>query len=167
MKRIKIRFCALFSVISAILCFALVGCAQDGEYVEDSLEYDFSIFESWGEIKASYSFYVNAPDITNYEVEYQLIVYDSGSPVKTLQKSTTVAPTKSGRMRIGDYTTVCEYFSGAREENLSLKVTNVTVKPKEANSDSDGYAIGFGVAGGAVLIACTVLFIVYKVKEKK
>ena len=168
MKRIKILFSTFFSVICVILCFALVGCAKEGSLVENSLDYSFYVYNSLKEIDLRYSFDVTIPSKTKYNVEYTLIVYNNGKAIQTIEKSTTVSATSEDTVNVyGSCDDEINYFYGATENNLSLEVTNISVTPKEQSDKYQNYAIGFGTVGAAALIACTVLFIVFKQKEKK
>lgn len=169
MKRIKIFFSALLSLISALLCFALVGCAnKDGEYLPDSLDYRFYVYQSSMRISTSYSFDVTMPGKVNYEVKYTVVVYYNDIQIHSQYETETISPNQNTTRTISDYYSF-DYAlaSNMYESGLTLEITDVTVTPKEQNDKYQNYAIGFGTVGGAVLIACTVLFIVLKVKEKK
>lgn len=168
MKRIKILLSVLLSVISALLCFALAGCAnKDGEYLSDSLEYELTLEKYSSYIRVKGSFDVTTPRFVKYEVKYTAIVYHNNTRIDSSEKTVTFLPSQDETRTVNllyyiDYDT-----SGINENNLKLEITDVTVKQKEQDDKYQNYAIGFGTVGGAVLIACTVLFIVFKTKEKK
>ena len=169
MKKIKILFSALLSLLSAILCFSLVGCADEkGEFISDSLDYKFTNYTTLREIDVEYSFDVTTPNITNYNVKYTITVYYNNVEIESKNETKTISPNQDKKHTIkAYYDFLYSYSDHYVEQNLTLKITNVSVTPKEQKDDYQNYAIGFGTAGGAVLIACTVLFIVLKVKEKK
>lgn len=163
MKRFKIL---LVAFVVSLLCLSMSGCAQNGRAVADSLEYDFYVYDSLQQVACSYSFEVTMPSSVNYEVEYTLTVYKYTDELSRETVTKTVAPNKDGKRTINDYF-YCKYTAGDTESIFSLRITNIKVTPKKQEDKYKNYAIGFGTAGGAVLIACTALFIVLKRKEKK
>ncbi|MDE6505378.1 MAG: hypothetical protein K2L42_05865 [Clostridia bacterium] len=165
MKRIKILLSALISVL---FCFALAGCSnRDGKYFPDSLDYKFSVYEYINEIDVSYSFEVTTPDFVQYEVEYTFSVYNNKTKINSENKKYTLSPSTDITRTVTGYADFSYTVSTIQERNLRAEITDVTITPKEAADEYQSYAIGFGTAGGAVLIACTALFIVFKVKENK
>ncbi len=144
------------------------GCAnRKGEYVPDSLEYSYNIHTSLNQIGIQCSFEVTTPDRVNYTVEFNITVYHNNTEIYANKETKTLSPSQDATTTVSTYFNINHTVEKIYEKRLTLKITDVTVMPKEQDDEYQSYAIGFGTAGGAVLLACIVLFVVLKAKEKK
>lgn len=169
MKKIKKFFTGLLSVLSVLCCFYFVSCngGEKGAVVVNSLKYSFSVYEYSENVSLNYSFDVSLPSNTPYEVEYDLEIYCKGTRVHQTTGSDSFKPNGETTRRVSNLLFGLPYTANSVQSDYTLSVTNVTVTPKDNDKSYLAYGIGFGVTGGILLVASTVLFIVLKKRESK
>lgn len=156
MKKISALFLA---IVAALICFSCVDNARTGSYVENSLEYSCYWMSSFNEISAIYSFNVELPDTTKYEVSYNVVLYYNSREISSKQETTTATPYGERVVEISGVWDVPYSGSIANENGLMIEVDDVRVTPYKSDNNYSGFAIGYGVAGGLLLIVATVLFV--------
>lgn len=169
MNKIKKLFAVLLSIVCA---FALFACSTgaNGHYVEDSLSATISYYSNLKEVIAFVYFDVYLPKTGKYDIEYTLELYYNGNIIAYEEFSTSETSDGEYTANIHKYWDVYN-VSSFSVNNSEIRVTDVTAKLSEGGSDVDypthysGIAIGFGVAGAAVLGAIIALFVVFKKRE--
>ena len=162
MKKIKILF---LTILAVLICFSCAGCARDGRYVQDSLEYKCSWYDILDEIGARYSFEIELPNTGKYELSYSVFLYYGNREISSKQVTTTVTPNGEETVGVSDYWSVSYSGSNIVESGLQVIVRDVRVTAYKSDDSYSGYAIGYGVAGGLLLVVSTVIFITSKSKK--
>lgn len=159
MKKFKYFALLLLSALCIFAAFTFGGCKkQAGYFIEDSLTYTFdnSYIYSYS---VEGNFKINVPEAGKYTVNYILTAYgEDGTQSKT--KSTSLVATKSGEQTVRFYVSFDK--QNRYKNNSTARISDVTITKTEVEDDYYSYAIGFGVAGGVVLIGLTVVFILDK-----
>lgn len=164
MKKIKLLFAAMLALL---LCLPFAGCATEGSVVNNSLEYNCFYSPYDNGIEASYSFKVTLPEVKNYEVSYNVAVYENTRRISSKQETKMVVYNGSEAATVSSYWSIPYTGTPIDDNALRLEVTNVRVTPKKSKNPYLGYSIGFGVAGGALFAVATALFLTEKLKKTK
>ena len=162
MKKIK---CFLVAIFAFVLCLSFAGCAKEGSMMQNSLQYYCIYYSSLNQITANYSFKVTIPAAKNYEVNYNVAVYENNRLIVSKQQTRTVSPNGNDSVSVSEYWDIPYSGSAVNESALKVVVTDVRVTQQKSDNSYIGYAVGFGLAGGALLIAATVLFVMTKRKN--
>ncbi len=162
MKKVKILF---LTILAVLICFSCAGCARDGRYVQDSLEYDCNLYSSLNKITAIYSFKVELPNTEKYELSYGVFLYYGNREISSEQVTTTVKLNGKEAVEISEYWDITYSGSNIVESGLQVVVRDVRITPYKVDDSYSGYAIGYGVAGGLLLVVSTVIFIMSKSKK--
>lgn len=153
MKKFKYLIFLLSCALYVFAAFAFAGCKDtSGYYVKDSFTYKIS--STYTTIyTVNGSFKINVPGAGKYTVKYTLTTY--GEETQSVTGSEELAVEKSGEQTVE----VSHIFDKIQSKAASTaEITKVTITKKIANGDSVNYAIGFGTAGGVVLIGLIVVF---------
>ncbi len=163
MKKIKYLIAAILAIV---LCLSFTGCAKNGSVVQNSLEYSCRYYSSLEQISANYSFKVTIPAAKKYSVDYNVAVYEDSRRISSKQVSKTVSPNGKDSVTVSEYWNIP--YSGAAVSEIELKVvvTDVRITPQKSDDSYVGYAVGFGVAGAALLVTATVLFVLTQRKKR-
>lgn len=161
----------ILTLLLSIVClFSLFGCSwesSDGYYVEDSLDTDISYFSSLKSVSSVVSFNVYLPEAKRYDVSYTLVLYYKGQAIGQEMFNDTCSSTGDESAKISEYWSCdIELPGNVKEEDMVIEVKDVIVTVKSTTAFYSRFAIGFGVAGGVILICITALFIFLKKQEK-
>lgn len=166
MKKIKV----FLSIIFSIMClFSLFGCsASDGYYVQDSLVSQVSYYSSLKKASASVEFSVYLPSAAKYEISYTLQMYYKGNKIDEETFFETRDSLGAQTKEIYESWSVYYSASNAYAVDFDVRVVDVTAKIESSSSTTyRGLAIGFGVAGGAIMIGIVALYILLNKRSAK
>ncbi|MBD5092664.1 MAG: hypothetical protein HDT36_04715 [Clostridiales bacterium] len=174
----KLIICLLLVVCIVCLLSTLTACSSNSiNYVESSFDYEVSYkvdeyltFDD-SEIESDFSFKIKSTATREFEIKYVVAFKysDTGEVAFTREYE------RSGSMNHGETKTIYGFNSVYKRtypqlwNNTTLELVSVEindVKTHGANELYDGYAIGFGIVSGLILIGLSVVLILDKVKKK-
>ena len=161
MKKIKLFFITV--VCALCLSFAFAGCANgDGSYVKDSFIANIVSYDSYDkELRVSFSFKVKLHKAGEYNIEYELCQTNAKEIVVASETCSTTL-TKSTETNKTEYSINELRYIQTNITNTTVIIKNVKVTLVDAKPEYQGYAIGFGAAGGLILCGLVVVFILDK-----
>lgn len=163
----KFKNFILFCILSALCVFsvlAFTGCKSRG-YVNDRFEYKLLHNVSGSDTyHINGTFKVNVKEKGDYTVTYT--VYTTG-PCGT-QKNNEIRQFTADVEGGGEYSVMvyCAFPKCDGENNSYAKITNVRIFKVDTNPHYSQYAIGFGIAGGVILVTAVILAVVLFVLKK-
>ncbi|MDE6201178.1 MAG: hypothetical protein K2M47_04790 [Clostridiales bacterium] len=169
MKKFKVFLALIFSLACM---FSLVACGGNGGYyVDDSLDVDMSYYYSTsygGHVSADVEFQVYISDEGRHEISYTLIMYYNGSQIESETFTQTLTSDGKENVDVSKYWGVDYDAPGASEYDFDVGLTNIKVKKETStNRPHVGLAIGFGVAGGLMLVGIVALYVCLNKKGDK
>lgn len=159
MKKFKnfILFCIL-SALCILSVFALTGCNSRG-YIEDSFDYkiETGFYSSY---TVSGKFKVRIENDGEYKVTYTVKTTGPCGNQQNEEHQTVSATIEGGEEYIIYVESI--FYSSNNEANNTAKITNVRITKIKTKFYFAGYAIGFGIVGGAMLVTVVTLFVLGK-----
>ena len=179
MTRIKKIFIPLFGLLFVFFAVALSGCKKEYNcYVEGSYSYSIQNRQAPLTDIVTSSFIVITPDygdyILTYVIETEITNTYTGKKRTETSEHSRIVRSYEGTVEERKHTvTSTSTFSkiSVSDSVVSARLISVKIKPDNGSSDSSdsnskvkdyAYAIGFGTAGGVVLIGLIVVFVLDK-----
>ena len=174
----KLIICLLLTLCIVCLLGALTACSSNSiKYVDGSFDYDISYKDDVGysyddsRVNSNFSFKIKSTATREFEIKYIIAVKYSD----TGEVAFTEEYKKSGSINHGETKTISGYegfykrnykqlWNNTTIELVSVEINNV--ETHGVNELYDGYAIGFGIVSGIILIGLSVVLILDKVKKK-
>lgn len=175
----KLIISLLLVVCIVCLLGTLTACSSNSiKYVASSFDYEVSYkvdegySTDYSTIDCDFSFKIKSTATREFEIKYVVAFKnaDTGEVAFTREYE------RSGSMNHGETKTISEYYEYFYRtkypqlwNNTALELVSVEINNVEThgvNELYDGYAIGFGIVSGLILIGLSVVLILDKVKKK-